>query len=81
MDHSNITGNYSGEVRNSSNEFTDRQIYDIMHLPFEFTANSENLSCKPAVAIDIIMINRTNYGSMAFCDFQLKGMLPSTLKN
>ena len=81
MDHSNFTGNYSVEARNSSNEFTDRQICDLIQLPFEFTAYSVNISCKSAVAMDVIMINRTNYGSLNLCDFQLKGMLPSTLKN
>ena len=79
MDHSNFTGNYSVEVRNSSNELTDRQICDLIQLPFEFAAYSVNISCKPAVAMDVIMINRTNYGRLTLCDFQLKGIYKTNL--
>ena len=74
MDHSNFTGNYSVEVRNSSNETVDQQICDSIHLPFSFVVYSVNISCKPAVPMDVIVISRTNYGSLTLCDFQLKGI-------
>nr|XP_022319541.1 uncharacterized protein LOC111122205 isoform X4 [Crassostrea virginica] len=67
-----VTGNYSVEVRNSSNENDDRQICDLIYLPFETVAYLENVSCKPAVPMDVVMINRTNYGSLTLCDFQLR---------
>ena len=68
-----LTGNYSVEVRNSSNVIADRQICDLVHLPFEFAAYSVNISCKPTVPMDVIMINRTNYGSL-ISDFRLRGI-------
>nr|XP_022313219.1 uncharacterized protein LOC111118178 isoform X1 [Crassostrea virginica] len=65
-------GNYSVEVRNSSNENDDRQICDLIHLPFPSVAYLVNISCKPAVPMDVVMINRTSYGSLTLCHFQLK---------
>ncbi|XP_078318265.1 uncharacterized protein LOC111122205 isoform X3 [Crassostrea virginica] len=65
-------GNYSVEVGNSSNEIADRQICDLIHLPFTFVAHTVNISCKPAVPMDVIIINRTNYGSLTLCDFRLR---------
>ena len=75
MHYSHFTGNYSVEVRNSSNEIADRQICDLIHLPFAFVAHTVNISCKPAVPMDVIIINRTNYGSLNLCDFKLRGIL------
>ncbi|XP_078318261.1 tyrosine-protein phosphatase Lar-like isoform X2 [Crassostrea virginica] len=74
-------GNYCVEVRNSSNELADRQICDSIHLQFDSTAYSVNISCKPAVPMDVIMINRTNYGSLVLCDFQLRETCQSNCKN
>nr|XP_022319538.1 uncharacterized protein LOC111122205 isoform X1 [Crassostrea virginica] len=65
-------GNFSVEVRNSSNETADRQICDSIHLPFDFVAYPVNISCKPAVPMDVVMISRTNYGSLTLCDFRLR---------
>ena len=74
MHYPHFPGNYSVEVRNSSNENDDRQICDLIHLPFNFAAHVANISCKPAVPMDVVMINRTNYGSLTLCDFKLKGI-------
>ena len=75
MHYSHFTGNYSVEVRNSSNELADRKICDLIHLPYTFVAYSVNISCKPAVKMDVISISRTNDGSLNLCDFQLRGIL------
>ena len=69
-----LTGNFSVEVRNSSNEIADRQICDLIHLPFSFVVYSVNSSCKLAVPMDVVMINRKNYGSLTLCDFRLTGI-------
>ena len=73
MHYSNFTGNYSVEVRNSSNELADRQICDSIHLPFDFVTFTVNISCKPAVPMNVVMISRTNYGSLTLCDFRIRG--------
>ena len=74
MHYSNFTGNFSVELINSSNENDDRQICDLIHLPFDSVAYLANVNCKPAVPMDVVIINRTNYGSLTLCDFQLRGI-------
>ncbi|XP_022313217.2 uncharacterized protein LOC111118177 [Crassostrea virginica] len=64
-------GKYSVEVRNSSSELADRHIYS-RHLAYELSIYSENISFTPAVPMDVIIINRTDTGSLALCDFQLR---------
>ena len=74
MHYPHFTGNYSVEVRNSSNENDDRQICDFIHLQFDSVKYSVNISCKPAVPMDVVMINRTDNGSLTLCHFKLKGI-------
>lgn len=65
-------GNYTIEVRNSSKENSDRLLCASKHLAFPSSTYSVNVACKPAVHGDIIVVHRTDSGSLNLCGFKLK---------
>ncbi|XP_061181077.1 receptor-type tyrosine-protein phosphatase epsilon-like [Saccostrea echinata] len=64
-------GNYTIEVQNAS-DTSSRQVCGYKHLPFEFAASNVNITCKPDLHGDVIIVKKTNNGSLSLCDFKLK---------
>uniref|UniRef100_K1QSD4 Multiple epidermal growth factor-like domains 10 n=1 Tax=Magallana gigas TaxID=29159 RepID=K1QSD4_MAGGI len=66
--------NYTIEVGNSS-KVPDRHVCASEHLPFIWVQYTVNVSCKPAVRGDIIIVKRVDSGSLILCDFKLREVL------
>lgn len=65
-------GNYTIEVANSSNEKSDRLVCASKYLSFPSSIYIVNVTCKPVVHGDIILVNRVDSGSLSLCDFKLR---------
>uniref|UniRef100_A0A8W8N074 EGF-like domain-containing protein n=1 Tax=Magallana gigas TaxID=29159 RepID=A0A8W8N074_MAGGI len=64
-------GNYTIEVGNSL-KVSDRHVCASEHLLFLSSRYTVNVSCKPAVHGDIIIVKRVDSGPLTLCNFKLR---------
>ncbi|XP_062584088.1 uncharacterized protein LOC134245857 isoform X2 [Saccostrea cucullata] len=64
-------GNHTVEVQNAL-DTSAPQVCGYKHLPFEFTTSNVYITCISDLHGDVIIVNKTSFGTLTLCDFKLK---------